>query len=212
MATILIIPGGGDSPSSWEPVCERLRELGHEPIAVDLPLSDAEAGWRDYARTVAAAASGRDDFVLVAHSLGGFTAPLVCDYAKVRKLVLVAAMIPTPGAFAGNYWSDNGYHEAQADEEAFYHDLSPEARKRAKQAEREQGDGVMNEPSPITRWPDVSTHYLLCRDDRVLPAAVSRRLVPQRLGIQPDEIDGGHCAYLARPREVADRLHQYASA
>lgn len=210
MATFAILPGGGDSPSSWELVTANLRELGHDAIAIDLPVEDPDAGWDDYAKTTAAAVRGRPDVVVVAHSLGGFTAPLVCSYTPVRQLVLVAAMIPTPGAIAGDYRSESGYHDAQFDEDAFYYDLSPEAVERAKRAERDQQDRVMGEPSPITRWPDVPTHFLLCRDDRCFSAVVSRRLVPARLGIQPDEIDGGHCIHLARPRELAERLHEYA--
>jgi pimeloyl-ACP methyl ester carboxylesterase len=210
MTTFAIIPGAGDSPSSWRPVSALLGELGHEVIAVDLPVEDPGAGWADYADAVVAAVSGRRDIVVVAHSLGGFTAPLVCERVPVSRLVLVAAMIPTPGALVGEYWSKAGYHDAQFDEEAFFHDLSAEAREIAKAAERDQPEHVTSEPSPLTRWPNVPTHYLLCRDDRVFAASVSRRIVPERLGILPDEIDGGHCVYLARPRELAARLHRYA--
>jgi hypothetical protein len=36
-----------------------------------------------------------------------------------------------------------------------------------------------------------------------------RRVVQERLGITPDEIDGGHCVALSRPKELADRLEAY---
>jgi hypothetical protein len=52
----------------------------------------------------------------------------------------------------------------------------------------------------------VPTRYLLCRDDRLFPAAWTRRVVRERLGIAPDEIGGGHCPALSRPQELADRL------
>ena len=48
-----------------------------------------------------------------------------------------------------------------------------------------------------------------CQDDRVFPAAFSRRLVRERLGITPDEIPGGHCVALSRPKELADLLVGY---
>ena len=53
-------------------------------------------------------------------------------------------------------------------------------------------------PSPIrsTAWPDVPTASLLCRDDRLFPAAWARRVVAERLGLTPDEIAGGHCPAL----------------
>jgi hypothetical protein len=52
---------------------------------------------------------------------------------------------------------------------------------------------------------------LLCRDDRFFPAEWLRKVVKDRLGITPDEIDGGHCVALSRPRELADRLDSYTS-
>jgi hypothetical protein len=33
--------------------------------------------------------------------------------------------------------------------------------------------------------------------------------VRERLGIVPDEMDGGHCPFLSRPKELADRLEAY---
>jgi pimeloyl-ACP methyl ester carboxylesterase len=63
----------------------------------------------------------------------------------------------------------------------------------------------------LDAWPDVPTRFLLCRDDRFFPAEWIRKVVKDRLGITPDEIDGGHCVALSRPRELADRLDSYTS-
>jgi hypothetical protein len=56
----------------------------------------------------------------------------------------------------------------------------------------------------------VPTRFLLCRDDRFFPAEFMRRVVRERLGIVPDEIDGGHTIALGRPGELADRLEASA--
>jgi hypothetical protein len=40
----------------------------------------------------------------------------------------------------------------------------------------------------------------------VFPAPFSRRVAQQRLGITPDEIDGGHLVALVHPARVADYL------
>jgi pimeloyl-ACP methyl ester carboxylesterase len=68
----------------------------------------------------------------------------------------------------------------------------------------------MGEPSPMRAWPDVPTRVLLCRDDRLFPPAFIRRIARDRLGITPDEIDGGHTPALSRPDELAGRLDAYA--
>jgi pimeloyl-ACP methyl ester carboxylesterase len=65
---------------------------------------------------------------------------------------------------------------------------------------------------PLDAWPDTPTRYLLCRDDRMFPAAWARRHARERLGIEPDEIDGGHYVSLSRPRELADRLVTYGAS
>jgi pimeloyl-ACP methyl ester carboxylesterase len=41
------------------------------------------------------------------------------------------------------------------------------------------------------------------------PGEAPRDWWANRLGIEPDEIDGGHCVALSRPRELADRLDGY---
>jgi hypothetical protein len=45
----------------------------------------------------------------------------------------------------------------------------------------------------------------------MFPAAWARRHASERLGIEPDEMDGGHYVALNRPRELADRLAAYAA-
>jgi hypothetical protein len=52
---------------------------------------------------------------------------------------------------------------------------------------------------------------LLCRDNRLFPAAFVRRVARERLGITPDETDGGHTPALSRPKELAERLEAYAA-
>jgi hypothetical protein len=59
------------------------------------------------------------------------------------------------------------------------------------------------------RLADVPTRFLLCRDDRMFPAGFMRRVVRERLGITPDEVDGSHCVALSRPKELAERLESY---
>ncbi|MET0390172.1 MAG: alpha/beta hydrolase [Polyangiales bacterium] len=212
MASFAIIHGGGDSASSWDLVQDALRARGHHPIAVDLPTDRPGVTWASCADTVAAAARGHAPVIVVAHSLGGFVAPLVCDRVLVSQLVLVAAMIPQPNSAAEGYWGRAGYPAADFTEDSFYHDLTQDAIARAKRAERAQEESLMSEPHPMREWPKVRTRYLLCRDDRVFPADVTRVWVRSQLHITPDEIPGGHCIYLARPAELAERLHQYASS
>jgi pimeloyl-ACP methyl ester carboxylesterase len=212
-----LIHGGGDSASNFDLLAAELRERGHDVVAVDLPSEDESAGLSEYADTVVEAIGDRTDLVVVGHSLGGFTAPLVCDRVPVDLLVLVAGMIPAPGETGADWWANTGYTQAErgegdhdgSDIAVFYHDVPIDLAREALARGRGQAAQPMLEPWPLDAWPDVPTRYLLCRDDRMFPAEWTRRLVRERLGITPDEIDGGHCPYLSRPKELADRLEAF---
>ena len=77
---------------------------------------------------------------------------------------------------------------------------------------RDQASRPMGEPWALAAWPDAPTRCILCRDDRLFPAEWMRRVVQERLGLTPGEIDGGHCVALSRPKELGDRLEAYARA
>ncbi len=210
MATFALIHGGGGSAWDWHLVAPELHDHGHDPVAVDLPSEDDSAGWSEYADTVVQAVDDRNDVVVVGHSLGGFTAPLVCARAPVKLLVLVAAMIPSPGELFADWWTNAGYEES-GDDDVFYHDVPLELAAEARRRERKEASKALREPWPLEAWPDTPTRYLLCRDDRMFPAAWARRHARERLGLEPDEMDGGHYVGLSRPRELADRLAAYAA-
>ena len=90
MATYALIHGGGDVGWYWHQVEAELLKRGHDVVAPDLPCDDDAAGLSEYADTVVDAIGDRTDLVVVAQSLGAFTAPIVCERVPVRLLVLVA--------------------------------------------------------------------------------------------------------------------------
>jgi pimeloyl-ACP methyl ester carboxylesterase len=214
VATFALIHGAGDVGWYWHLVEAELRERGHDVVAPDLPCEDDSAGLLDYRDTVLEAIGDRTRLVVVAQSSGAFTAPLVCDERACELLVLVAGLVPAPGEAAKDWWANTGYdreeHEEYEDEIAlFYHDVPPELAAQALKRARSQSDTPSREPWPLKAWPDVPTRFILCRDDRLLPATFLRRVVRERLRITPDEIDAGHCVALSRPRELSDRLESY---
>ncbi|HWL98313.1 MAG TPA: alpha/beta hydrolase [Nocardioidaceae bacterium] len=210
MSTFALVHGGGGSGWDWHLVAAELHDRGHDTVAVDLPSEDHLAGWGEYTDTVVQALGDRRDVVAVGHSLGGFTAPLVCERSPVDLLVLVAAMIPSPGELFSDWWANTGY-EGSGYDDLFYHDVPPALAAEARRRERDETSKVMQQPWPLERWPDTPTRYLLCRDDRMFRAEWARRHARERLGIEPDEMDGGHYIVLARPRQLADRLVAYAA-
>jgi pimeloyl-ACP methyl ester carboxylesterase len=217
MATYVLIHGAGDVGWYWHLVEAALRERGHDVVAPDLPCEDDSAGLAQYAEAVIDAIGDRGDLVVVAQSFGAFTAPLVCERAATDVLILVAPMIPAPGESPADYWTNTGYadeeRESFDDEIAlFYHDVPSELAAEALKRGRAQSEARMHDSWPLKAWPDVPTRVLLCRDDRLFPPPFIRRIAEERLGIIPDEIDGGHTPALSRPGELAERLEAYRVA
>src|SRR5260370_17598595 len=104
MATFVLIHGAGSDSWYWHLVTPELRARGHEVVAPDLPSDDDSAGLAEYAEVVVRAIGDRSDLVVVGQSLGGFTAPLVCDRLPVDLLILVAPMVPRPGEAPPASW------------------------------------------------------------------------------------------------------------
>jgi pimeloyl-ACP methyl ester carboxylesterase len=216
-ATYVLIHGAGDSAFYWHLLAPELRERGHEVVAVDLPCDDESAGLSEYTDTVVEAIGDRTELVVVAQSFGAFTAPLVCARVPVELMVLVAGMVPLPGERGEDWFANTGYEQAARDQEhdahdeiaVFYHDVPPQLAAEAMGRGRDQAETPGLEPWPLDVWPAAPTRYLLCRGDRFFPAEWMRGVVRERLGITPDEIDGGHCPALSRPRELAERLETF---
>ncbi len=224
MATFVLIHGAADSAWYWHLVEPELRRRGHDVVTMDLPCDDDSAGLAEYADTVVNAIDDHEGLVVVAQSFGGFTAPLVCDRVAVDLMVLLAAMIPSPGEAPKDYWTNTAWGGTRADQldqaedrggedaetiAAFMHDVPPDLAAEALKRTRYQSGAPGEQPWPLPAWPDVPTRFLLCRDDRFFPADWMRRIAKERLGIVPDEIEGSHCVALSRPKELTDRLEAY---
>ena len=202
-----------------------LRARGHEAVPVDLPAADASAGLVEYADTVVAAVGDRTDVVLVAQSMGALTAPLVCERIPVRLLVLLNAMVPRPGETGHAWWAETGHTQLAARPapdgvgpapefdplDVIFHDVPPDVVAEAlARGEPVQSGRPFDDPWPLPGWPDVPTRLLQGGDDRFLPLEFQRRVVRERLGIDVEEMPGGHLLALGRPHALADRLEDCA--
>jgi pimeloyl-ACP methyl ester carboxylesterase len=228
MSRFVLIPGAGGAGWYWHRVVPLLEAAGHQAVALDLPADDENAGLPEYADLAAAAAS-RDGgpgasggTVVVAQSLGGFTAPLVCDRVPVDLLVLLNAMIPVPGETAGDWWDHTGVTPArdaaaQAGgyppgydlETYFLHDVPPEIAAAGEPYQKPEAEIAFSQPCDIKEWPAVPTRVVAGRDDRFFPVAFQRQVARDRLGLETDEVPGGHLAALSYPAGLAERLLAY---
>jgi pimeloyl-ACP methyl ester carboxylesterase len=175
---------------------------------------------------VDATAQAGSDLVLVGHSMGGLTIPLVAAARPVRLLVFLGAFIPRPGlslidqlrqepeifapGFAGAPGRDEAGRSFWPDESgairALYQDCAPADARAAVGRLRPQGRPPNVEPCPLAALPDVPCAYVLGSDDRAISPVWSRDAARERLGVEPVELPGGHSPFLARPAALADAL------
>ena len=217
--TFVLIPGAGGTAWYWHRVVPLLREAGHEAIAVDLPGDDPTAGLPEYASLVASAIGSRDNVVLVAMSLGGFTAPLVAAKVPVSAMVFVNAMIPRPGETPGEWWDDTGWSDARVAAAKrggystefdlavyFLHDVPPDIAAAGEPYQRPEADVAFGSACDFSAWPPLPIRAVAGADDRSFPLAFQQALARDRLGLEADVLPGGHLIALAHPAELASYL------
>lgn len=222
MARFVLIPGAGGEAWYFHLLVAQLEGRGHEAVAVDLAEDDPRLGLKDYARQVLAAAAGHPETVLLAQSMGAFTAPVVAERTPLRALVLLNPMIPIPGETPGEWWAATGQPQARvaADRAAgrtgefspethFFHDLPDALRKQAAEGGRTPAATPFDQPAEFLGWPSIPTQAIIGRDDRLFPVEFQQRVIRDRLNLEPEIMDGGHLLALSRPVELADRLEAF---
>jgi pimeloyl-ACP methyl ester carboxylesterase len=224
--TFALIPGAGGSAWFWHRVTPLLAATGARVIPIELPADDDTADLGRYADTVVESVGEvSGSLVLVAQSLGAFTAPIVSTRVPTALIVLVNPMVPTAGESGGGWWENTGQRAARIAYfariglsredfdpiEDFFHDVPAAVRDEAlRQAEPQQSDTPFDRAWPLDSWPDVPTRVIAGSDDRLFPLEFQRRVVRERLGLEVDVMPGGHLTALSRPQELVDLLVEFA--
>lgn len=224
MAIFVLIHGAWHGAWCWSAVVSELDAIGHDAVAVELPCADPATTFSDYAEVVAnALEDGAGGVRLVAHSMGGMTAPLVAAQRPVAEIALVCALIPEPGrSYSDRRAAGEPLHPPElgpglavddqgrthwTDEQAairdLYGDCDPEAARAAVRQLRPQSTAAYREECPLQSLPAVRYRYLLCTDDRIVAPAWSRHAARERLGVEATEWNGGHSPMLAQPGRLA---------
>jgi pimeloyl-ACP methyl ester carboxylesterase len=231
MATFVLIHGSMHGAWCWRDLVPEIEGRGHSAIAPDLPCDDAEAGLVEYAAVVESLlpeASGDAELVLVGHSLGSRTVPVVAQKRFDTQMIFLCSAPTALGPVDPVELSDMvtpAYANAEFDERPdgarrvsaamarplFFHDCDEATGLWASQQLRWQGSKPLVEPSPLAAWPDRPMHMIVAQDDRVaradwLLAEASKWLS----GGKPIVLPGGHSPMLSRPAALAEQLIECA--
>ena len=235
MATFLLIHGSWHGAWCWEHLLPRLRELGHEALALDLPGhgDDPTPAYRvtlgSYSRCVREAATalqGRP--ILVGHSMGGLaiTQAAADDPGAFSALVYLCAFLPLPGeALAWLALRDreslvsSGVRlrlssfgiDPRRTADIFYAGCSL--------ADAAWATGrLRNDPAlPLfQRLRQREQHslpraYIECTADRAISIARQRAMAGRVALAMTASMDTDHSPFLSAPAELAEHLHSMAS-
>lgn len=198
MASFSLVHGAWHGGWCWDLIRAELEARGHVVHTPDLPCEDVAAGLEAYAAAVPAAD------VVVGHSLGGFTIPLVRAGAHVFLTAGVGGAgmgsVLAPGFGEGvlrdelgrSYYPDPAVTASELQYPPEYAELASKLRRQAPL----DGTAVAVE-NPV---------YIVCARDAVIRPDSQRHLARDVLGIEPLELDAGHSPMLECPHELAGLL------
>ena len=228
MTTFALVHGAWHGAWCWERLARELTAAGCQVVAVDLPCEDVSAGCREYAEVVleSLADAAGEDVVLVAHSAGGLTVPVVACAMPVSAMVFVCALLPQPAQSCADQIAreDILLREYQAGV-----DVDSEGRRRwfdpqiashtmysgctdadaawAFAQLRAQASTIYDERSPLTVWPDVPVIDVRGGDDQIVSPTWAVEAVPARLGVRSIMLpEAGHTLIVSHARQLADIL------
>jgi pimeloyl-ACP methyl ester carboxylesterase len=225
VTTFALVHGAWHDGACWDPVRPLLEARGHATLAPDLPASDPAATFPDYAAVVVdALRDAGDDVIVVGHSLGSDTIPLVAAARPVRALVYLCPNMgrsfarprggprafraelpmPVPAADGASTWDP-----AVAAEHLYAH-LEPAAAAAA--AARLRTQYFPPDADPPLTLPAVPAHFLYTPEDEIFEPARQVWIAEQALGVAPEAFPGGHFPMLERPLELTERLDRVATA
>lgn len=236
MAAFLLIHGSCHGAWCWRDLIPALEALGHEAKAVDLPAHGedrtpaGEATLDLYAARILAAIDA--PVTLVGHSAAGYPITLVAERApeKVARLVYLCAYVPCPGMSmidmrrAGPRQTLQGVVRAAADgitytidparaRDRFYQDCGDQAVAFA--IPRLCPEPILPQSTalpPLTHWPGVEKHYILCESDETIPPEYQADMAQ---GLPPGcvtSLPTSHSPFFAAPDLLARTLHGIVSA
>jgi pimeloyl-ACP methyl ester carboxylesterase len=224
MTTVALVHGAFHGAWCFDRLLPELRSRGLDPLAIDLPKEDPAAGNVRNAEVILDALAGRDDVILVGHSLAGLTVPLVAAQRPLRRLVYLCSLIPQPGLSGFDWIPDAGvpcfdwsaYQLDHGDGTAswdvargagmFVSSCDAETAAWAASQLGRQAWLPSTEPCPLAALPDGPSAYIACALDQVISPDWQLRAPREQLGVEPIVLQADHSPFLSAPAQLADTL------
>ena len=220
LPVVAFVHGCTQGPSGWDRVREHLAAEGVETLAIDLePQKFDSAGAMECSKHIAEQLREIENVVLVGTSCTGMIIPVVTMHRPIDHLVFICAGLPEIGRSVTDQIFNDGvlhadwmawdgpFDSPQAAQEFMFNDCEGEILEWSLTTVRLLlPQSAYDEITPLTRWPDVPSTYILGERDRIISQDWARDVVPRRLGIVPIEVPTGHCPQNSQPALVSKLL------
>lgn len=219
----VLVHGTTQSPAGWQRLTESLARRGHRVQAVDLPVDRPDLLADDYARIAALQIGDAvSEPVVVAHSGAGALLPAIARTVRARHLVWLAAFVPDlvggrslaeEVQAAGDDMFNPEWRSLPEPPTAdpvvaayfLFHDCDLATLRWAVSTLRLFHPAAVYGQAPPAE-PVVPSTFVLPRGDRTLRSEWMRTAARERLGVEPVEVEGGHCPHVSQPEVIADIL------
>jgi pimeloyl-ACP methyl ester carboxylesterase len=239
LPALVLVHGGGCAADCWDLTVDEIhrREPDLTVLAVDMPGRRDKPGGligariRDWVESVISdiETAGIDTLVIVGHSLGGLTVPVVVGRlgpSRVREMVLAAAYVPVNGsALADTFPGLLGWYARTSSKRnerkgksgglptvwarfVFCNGLTPAQRDFVlTRCYPESPSIVLDHVDRHCIPEDIPSTWILTSRDRAIPAKSQRRSIDALGGVQTlIEMDTCHMLMVSQPRRLAEIL------
>ena len=217
----VLVHGTTQSPLGWARLERTLEHRDHRGVSIDLhtdkPLADVD----DYGRLAANQIGALGDVTVVAHSGSGTLLPAIAAAVDAVAVVWLAAYIPD--FFNGRSLAEEIHTEPTelflpewigvdptSDPAAaryfLFHDCNTELQDWAMGTLRAFVPAAGYQHKPGSRRLKAASTVIAPTQVRTLRPDWIRRAAIERLGVQPQLIDAGHCPHVSHAETVADIL------
>jgi len=232
--TIVLVHGAWADASGFAGVIRALQDRGFRAIGFANPLralADDARYLADFLRSL----SG--PLVLAGHSYGGaVVSAAATGNAQVKALVFFSGWMPDEGEsvaqvferysegslvgpairplpFTGSDGSDGAdlYLDLDQFHAAFAADVDRGTSDVMAATQRPWTGAAFNEPSGPPAWKTVPCWYLLCTEDKAIPAAL-QRFMAERANATIQEVPASHASMVSQPKAAAQLILRAAEA
>ena len=229
----LLIHGAWHTAKCWDLIVPRLKALGHEAEAIDLPGRSASfpLGWKitieDHIEAIVSAASQyKDPVTLVGHSMGGIMISAAAEKKPelFRQLVYLCAFLPKDGDSLMSLSQQdigskvqsvmsmsllNGTSRIKGDaSDVFYNDCTPDMVELAHTLlVTEPGRPVLSKLQLTEeRFGTLPRSYILCTEDQAITIDYQKQMLARQACDKTYTLNASHSPFLSMPDALVDAL------